>query len=329
MDKASLRNFDIRYILHKHEKAKDFLPSILIILLLITGGNILNQGFASTNNLCNIMAKASILAVACIGQTFVMVSGNAGIDMSIGAVMSLAALIGPMVSGGTDEGLILAVIVFMAVGMVIGVINGLCIQFLKIPSLVMTLAMSVVVNGLTLGLTRGQPIMTIPKALLNLGMPALGKIRGMTFVAMVIILIMILLLNKTNYGRSLFIVGSNRNAANLSGLRVNLIVIVAYGISLSMAALAGLMLVGYVGSAQLNMAEEYTLLSVAAVVIGGTKLSGGKGGLAGGVLGAMVLFLLTSILVALGMPPGVRQLIQGMVLLMIVLTNSREAKLRA
>lgn len=329
MDKASSGKLDFIKALQKHEKARDFLPSILIVFLLIIGGNLLNPGFASTNNLCNILAKASILAVACIGQAFVMISGNAGIDMSIGSVMSLAALIGPMVSGGTNEGLVLAVVVFMAGGMAIGVVNGLCIQFLKIPSLVMTLAMSVVVNGLTLGVTRGQPIMTIPKALLNLGMPALGKIRGMTFVALVIILMMILLLNKTNYGRSLFIVGSNRNAAKLSGLRVNLIVILAYGISLAMAALAGLMLVGYVGSAQLNMAEEYTLLSVAAVVIGGTKLSGGKGGLVGGVLGAMVLFLLTSILVALGMPSGVRQLIQGIVLLMIVLTNSRQAKLRA
>lgn len=312
----------------KNEKVRDFLPSVIIIAILVFGGELLNPGFAKANNLCNILAKSSILAVACIGQAFVMISGNAGIDMSIGAMMSLSALIGPMVSGGTNEGLILAVVVFMATGLVIGIINGLCIQFLKIPSLVMTLAMSVVINGLTLGLTRGQPIMTIPKALLDLGMPLVGKIRGMTFVAAAILVIMIIILNKTNFGHSLFMVGSNRNAAKLAGLKVDLIVVISYGISLMMAGLAGLMLVGYVGSAQLNMADEYTLLSVAAVVIGGTKLSGGKGGLLGGALGAVVLFLLTSILVALGLPSGVRQLIQGVVLLLIVLANSREAKLR-
>lgn len=313
----------------KNEKYKDFIPSIVIMIVLIIGGNLLNPGFASINNLCNILARASILAVACIGQAFVMISGNAGIDMSIGAMMSLTALIGPMVSKGTNEGLVVAIVVFMVLGFAIGAINGLCIQFLKIPSLVMTLAMSVVISGLTLGLTRGQPIMTIPKALLNLGMPVIGRIRGMTIVAAIIVIIMILFLKKTNFGRSLYIVGSNRNAAKLTGLRVNLIVVGAYGISLMMAALAGLMLVGYVGSAQLNMGDEYTLLSVASVVIGGIKLTGGKGSLIGGVLGAMVLFLLTSILVALGMPSGVRQLIQGVVLLMIVLANSREAKLRA
>lgn len=312
-----------------NKKYKDFVPSVAIIIVLIVGGQLLNPGFASINNLCNILARASILAVACIGQAIVMISGNAGIDMSIGAMISLAALLGPMVSGGTNIGLVWAIIVFLVAGFIIGAINGFCIQYLKIPSLVMTLAMSTVISGLSLGLTRGQPSMTIPKALLDLGMPAIGKIRGMTIAAIVILAIMIIFLKKTSFGRSLYIVGSNRNAAKLAGLRVNTVVISAYGISLMMGGLAGLMLVGYVGSAQMNMGDEYTLLSVASVVIGGVKLTGGKGSLIGGALGAIVLFLLTSILVALGLPSGVRQLIQGVVLLLIIVANGREAKLRA
>jgi ribose transport system permease protein len=322
----------------KNEKAKksllsnqlviDFLPSIVIIILLTVGGNILSPGFASANNMLNILARACVLAVACIGQAFVMISGNAGIDMSIGAVMSMACLVGPIVSGGNNAGLILSVLAFIVIGTIIGVINGVCIQFLKIPSLVMTLAMSAIVSGLTLGITRGQPIMTIPPILLELGMPVFLQIRAMTFAAAVIIAIMMFVLHKTGYGKSLFIVGSNRNAARLSGIRVHLIVIGAYVVSAIISGIAGLMLVGYVGSAQLQMASSYTLLSVAAVVIGGTKLSGGKGGLIGGLLGSLVLLLLTSILTALGLPDGVRQLIQGALLLMVLLINSREAKLR-
>lgn len=315
--------------IYRNSKYKDFIPSIIVIIVFIIGGQLLNPGFAKVNNLCNILARASILAVACIGQAVVMIAGNAGIDMSIGAMISLSALLGPMVSGGTNTGLIKAVIVFMAAGFLIGAVNGICIQFLNIPSLVMTLAMSTVISGLSLGLTRGQPSMTIPKALLDLGMPMLGKIRGMTIVVIIIIILSILFLNKTSFGRSLFIVGSNRNAAKLAGIKVDFVVICAYGISLMMAGLAGLLLVGYVGSAQMNMGDEYTLLSVAAVVIGGVKLSGGKGSLVGGALGAMVLFLLTSILQALGLPAGVREFVQGLVLLLIVLSNSREAKLRA
>lgn len=313
----------------KSQTFKDFLPSIVIIVVLIVAGELASPGFAKVNNIFNILTRASILTVACIGQAVVMISGNAGIDMSVGSVMSMACLVGPMITGGTNGGILLAILAFIGIGIVIGVVSGVCIQYLRIPALVMTLAMSAIVNGLTLGLTRGQPTMTMPPLLLDLGLPFIGPVRLMTVVCIVILLIMLLVLHKTNYGRSLFVVGSNRNAARLAGLKVNIVVIVAYILSAIMAGLAGLMLVGYVGSAQLSMAEEYTLLSVAAVVIGGTKLSGGKGGLVGGALGAMVLFLLTSILTALGLPDGVRELIQGAMLLAVILINSREAKLRA
>lgn len=313
----------------KNQTFKDFAPSIIIIIVLIIAGELATPGFAKVNNIFNIMTRASILTIACIGQAFVMISGNAGIDLSVGAIMSMACLVGPMLTGGTNGGILIAILAFIGIGIVIGTISGVCIQYLRIPALVMTLAMSAIVNGLTLGLTRGQPTMTMPKLLLDLGLPCLGPVRLMTIVAIVILVLLLLVLHKTKYGRSLFMVGSNRNAARLTGLRVNLIVIIAYIISAIMAGIAGLMLVGYVGSAQLNMADEYTMLSVAAVVIGGTKLSGGKGNLVGGALGAMVLFLLTSILTALGLPDGVRELIQGALLLAVILINSREAKLRA
>lgn len=313
----------------KHQAFKDFLPSICIIIALLIAGELCSSGFTKANNVFNIVTRASILSVACIGQAVIMISGNSGIDMSVGSVMSMACLIGPMMTGGSNEGLIIAVLGFIGIGIIIGGINGVCIQIFKIPALVTTLAVSQIVNGLTLGLTRGQPIMTMPDMLLELGMPFLGPIRLMTLVALVIIGIMLFLLHKTDFGRMLYMVGSNRNAARLSGLKVNTIVISSYMIGAIMSGFAGLMLVGYVGSAQLQMADEYTLLSVAAVVIGGTKLTGGRGGLVGGALGAMVLFLLTSILLALGLPDGVRELIQGAILLCVVLINSRESKLRA
>ena len=307
---------------------KDFLPAIVIIIVLIVAGNMLSPGFAKVNNIFNIITRASILAVVCIGQSYVMISGNAGIDMSVGAVMSMACLVGPSISRGTNLGLLVAVLIFIGVGAVIGFISGICVQKLRIPSLVMTLAMAAIITGLTLGVTRGQPIMSTPPLLLDLGLPIIGPIRAMTLVAIAVLAIMGYVLHKSQYGRSLFISGSNRNAARLVGIKVNGVVIGAYMISSIMAALAGFMLVGFVGSAQLQMADEYTLLSVAAVVIGGTKLSGGKGGLIGGALGAMVLFLLSSILVALGLPDGVRELIQGAILLMVIIINSREKKLR-
>lgn len=127
----------------------------------------------------------------------------------------------------------------------------------------------------------------------------------------------------------LFLVGNNRQASYLCGLSVRTIAILAYALGGAFGGIAGYLLVGYAGSAQMQMAANYTLLSVASVVIGGTKLTGGSGGFVGGALGALVLILLTSILQALNMPPGVRSLVQGVILLAILVSNSRSPNLRA
>lgn len=307
---------------------KEFLPSAIAIVSLLVLGQILSNGFASISNIGNILTTSSILAIAAIGQALVIISGNSGIDMSIGAVISMGALMGPMIAQGTDAGLVLAVLLLICIGGSIGLVNGLGVQYLKIPSLVMTLAMSLVVNGFTLGFTRGQPSILIPKLLLDVGQPIWGPIRYMVAIAILFIVVMELVLRKTNYGKSLYLTGSNRRAAQLSGLHVNRIVILAYVISGVLSAIVGLLLVGYTGSGQLQMGDEYTLLSIAAVVIGGTKLSGGKGRLLGGALGAIVLILITNILVVLGMPAGVRKLVQGMILLVILISNGRESRYR-
>ncbi len=311
-----------------NNKYKNLLLALVLSIILVIVGQVLQPGFAKANNLMNILCKASVLAVACIGQVYVMVSGNAGIDMSVGSVMSCAALLGPALSGGENLGLIKSIVIMVTAAFIIGVINGICIQKFNLPSLVVTLCMGMIIDGLTIGLTRGAPGTKIPSSLLKLGVPVIGKIRLATFVAIILVAFMYFILNKSKYGKSLFLVGCNRNGARLAGINVDIKVITAYGISAVTAALAGYMLVGYVGSAQLYMADEYTMLSIAAVVIGGTKLSGGKGSLVGGVLGAILLFLLTSILLAVGLNDGARIAIEGIVLLLIILANCREKKIR-
>lgn len=314
--------------INKNGSATEFLPSVIAIICLVILGQLLSNGFASINNLGNILTTSSILAIAAVGQAMVIISGDSGIDMSIGATISMGALIGPMIANGTNAGLILAVLALIGIGGLIGLINGVGVQYIKIPSLVMTLAMALVINGFTLGFTKGQPSILLPKILLDVGQPILGPIRWMVAIAVIFIVAMELLLRKTNFGRSLYLTGCNRRAAKLSGLHVNRIVIIAYMVSGILSAIVGLLLVGYTGSGQLQMGDEYTLLSIAAVVIGGTKLSGGKGRLFGGALGAIVLILITNILVVLGLPAGVRKLVQGAILLIILISNSRENKYR-
>lgn len=305
-----------------------YLPSILASLLLLILGQLLSPGFASFHNVGNILAVASILALATIGQTIVIVSGGGGIDLSVGAVMSMGALLGASFITGESEKLPFAILMLLLIGALIGFINGIGIQRFHVPPLVMTLIMTSVVNGFTVAYTKGQPSGTIPDLLLAIGKPIVGPIRGLLVLAIVALIIFSFILNKTAFGQRLFLVGSNQHAASLSGIRVGHTIVLSYMIAGMISSIAGLILLGYAGNAQLQMANDYTLLSIAAVVIGGTKLTGGKGSLIGAALGAIVLTMLTNVLTAIGLPAGVRQLIQGLTLLTILIAYSREPKLR-
>lgn len=305
-----------------------YIPSIVASVVLIVLGQIVSPGFASLNNIGNIVAVASILAIASIGQTLVIVSGGEGIDLSVGAVMSMGALLGAQFINGKASNLPIALILLVLIGGIIGLVNGFGIQRFHIPPLVMTLIMTSVVNGFTVAYTKGQPSGQVPNVLLAVGQPIVGPIRWLLILAIIAIVIFTLVLNKTSLGKRLFLVGSNRQAATLSGIKVNQTVVLTYMISGIIGAIAGLILLGYSGNAQLQMANDYTLLSIAAVVIGGTKLIGGEGSLIGGAFGAIVLTVLTSVLVAFHFPAGVRELVQGLALLIILCAYSRAPRLR-
>ncbi|PWU04026.1 MAG: ABC transporter permease [Bacteroidetes bacterium] len=309
-------------------KLKVYLPSITASIVLLIVGQVLSKGFASANNIGSILTVASVLAIASIAQTLVILTGNEGIDLSVGAVMSMGALFGPLLAGGASSHLPIAFLMLAVIGGLIGLINGIGVQFVKIPPLVMTLIMVSVVNGFSLAYTKGQPAIQMPPVLLEVGAKIFGPIRWLLIIAVIILIIMEVILRKSRYGRSLYLVGNNRRAAEIGGIGVNKIVILSYVLAGIIGIWSGCILVGYAGSAQLEMAKDYTLLSIAAVVIGGTKLTGGEGTLLGGVLGAIVLTILTSVLVAVGMPDGVRELIQGLTLLVILMVYSRAPKLR-
>ena len=307
-----------------------YLPAVLGILALMILGQTVTSGFLSMNNISSILMTTAILTMASIGQAAVVISGDSGLDMSVGAVMSLTALFGPMIVLGSGMASLFVMIpAVLLIGGCVGLLNGLGVQVIKIVPLVMTLIMSNVVNGFAILITGGQPSVSVSKELQSISGVFVGPVRYLTAIVLILLIVLeIFFLRKSRYGRSLFLVGDNYNAARLCGINSKKIVILAYGFSGAMAGLAGLFLVGYAGTAQMNMASSYTMLSVAAVVIGGTKLTGGKGTFIGGALGAMVLILITNILQALNMAAGLRSLIQGLILMGILMTNSRAPKLR-
>lgn len=303
-----------------------YLPAIIGTVALLILGQCLSKGFLSMNNISSILMTTSILTLASIGQAAVIISGDSGLDMSVGAIMSMTALFGPMINVGSGvASFILMIPAVMLMGAVVGAINGTGVQMLKVVPLIM----SNVVDGFSIMVTKGQPSVMVGKELQGISKTLVGPLRILpTVVLIVLILLEVLFLRRSRYGRSLFLAGNNRNAANLCGINSKKIIILAYVFGGAMAGFAGLMLVGYAGTAQMNMASSYTMLSVAAVVIGGTKLTGGKGTFIGGALGALVLVLITNILQALNMAAGLRSLIQGIILIVILMMNSRAPKLR-
>ena len=262
---------------------------------------------------------ASIIAVAATAQTFVVLVGGEGIDLSIGPVMSLTALMIPHLTKGEDSMLIPMVIFLLFLGAVIGFINGFCSQIIKIPPLIMTMIMGTVVNGLTFAWTRGLPSLTIPDDLLLMKHQPLGSFSGIVFAMIILVVIAELILRKTRFGKSLYLIGSNRNASLLSGININKNVVLAYLISGIISALGGILTIGYLGIGNIKICESYTMYSVAALAIGGANMQGGRGTIIGALIGAIVLQLLSSVLVAAGWNQGIRQLIQGIVLLLILI----------
>ena len=308
-----------------------YIPSLVGIVALLILGRCVNHGFLSMNNISSILMTSSILTLASMGQALVIISGDSGLDMSISAVMSMTALFCPMVNIGGNGvvSMVFAVLAALAIGAIVGFLNGIGVKILKIVPLVMTLIMSFVVEGFTIFITKGQPSVMVSDTLKSVSKVLVGPFRVLTVLCIVVLVLMeIYFLRRSKYGNSLFLVGNNTNAATLCGLNSRKIVILAYAFGGALAGFAGLMLVGYAGTAQMGMAGDYTMLSIAAVVIGGTKLTGGKGTFVGGALGSILLILITTILQVLNMPAGLRSLLNGIVLLGILIANNRAPKLR-
>jgi len=311
-----------------YRKLKMMLPSIIVIFVLMFGGYFIAPGFISLNNISSILMTASLLALMSISQNTVVMAGNNGIDLSIGAIASCTALICPLLPMNNVWLLSIAVLAALMIGVVFGFLNGFFISFVRIPALIMTLITGKVISGVIMVLTRGQPSAHISDLLKSLSGTLIAPIRYITLIVIVIIVVAEILLTRTRPGRTLLLVGDNYNAARISGINVKGVLITSYVIGGAIAGLMGLLIVAYAGSTTLNMAESYTLLSLAAITIGGTSLSGGQGSYVNGALGAVVLIELNSILQALNMEQGMRFVIQGGLLLIIMIFNVRAHKIK-
>ncbi len=295
------------------------LLALILAVLLFFAGGLISPNFVNATQAINIVRLAAFLGIIAAGQTLVIISGGEGIDLSVGSIVTLGAILTFRLTDG-DNALILPVLALvLTVGALIGMVNGLGITWLRIPPLVMTLAMAGVVSGLILVVTRGQLEGRTPRLMAQLiSEPLVLGVPGVVLLWLLIGVGMWLLLERTPYGRHLFAVGVNRTTATLSGIRVARTVVLTYALSGMLAAFGGFVLLGFSQTVFLNLGEPYLFPSIASVVIGGTLLSGGKGSYWGTISGALVLTLIQSLLRAVQISEAFQQIVLGLILLALL-----------
>lgn len=304
--------------------------ALALVVLLLALGQALSPGFASPQQILRLLIVAALLGIVAAGQNLVILGGREGIDLSVGGVVSLSAIIAGNLMNGTDSGIVLAIAACVMTGALFGVLNGLGVTLLRIPPLVMTLGMLGVLQGLLVVIRQGIPSGRAAPALSGfVSQPFLLGLPGIIWLWVAIGVALALLLSRTVFGHRIYAIGANEQAAVMAGVPVKAVRIALFTLSGIFAAIAGICLLGYSGSSFANVGEQYMLPSIIAVVFGGTPLSGGKGGHTGTMAGAALLVILQSILTTLNIDESGRQMVFGTTLLVLMLFYGRGRAMRA
>jgi ribose transport system permease protein len=298
------------------------LPVYGAIIVLLVVAWMVSASLVTPESLRTILTLATFLAVLGIGQGMVVLTG--GIDLSVPWGMATAGILLTSLSGGQDSALIWVIPAVILFGVALGLANGIGVAVFRVSPLVMTLATNVIVRGLTLVAIGGTPTGLTPPAVEYLMTGRLfGWLPPVLVLVAVLYAVVILVLSRTPYGRSVYAVGTNPTVARFSGINVTLVTISAYVVSGLSSALAGVLVTGYSTLAFVNMGDPYLLPSIAVVVVGGAAITGGRGKPIGTLGGAIMLTLLSTILAALVLPAAARNIAYGVVVLAAVLAASR------
>lgn len=300
--------------------------SLIVLLLMCVVLSFLTDRFLTADNAWNVMRQISVNVVISVGMTLVILTG--GIDLSVGSVLAICGAVSAgMLKFSTQTGLFglqFSFTLFGAItggvvaGTLLGFVNGISITRFKIPPFVATLAMLTIARGLTMLWTGGFPITGLGDKMAFIGTGWLLGIPMPVWISAIIVLLAVLITRRTKFGRYIYAIGGNEKAAELSGLKIRKIKLIVYSIAGALAAVGGLIVTSRLDSAQPNAGTGYELDSIAAVVIGGTSLSGGRGTILGTVQGALIIGILNNGLVLLNVSPFWQQVIKGFVILLAV-----------
>ena len=310
------------------------LQPLIALVLMAVAMTILSDTFATKDNLFNVARQISVNICISVGMTMVILTG--GIDLSVGSVL---AFTGAVAAGLLKHGLELqginlfvgftffgAVWIALAAGGFLGWFNGIMITKFKVPPFVATLAMLTIARGLTMLYTQGFPITQLGDQFTYLGTGWFLGIPMPAWISILVIAFASFFMSKTRVGRYIYAIGGNERAALLSGVKVKKVKVFVYSLAGVLSGVAGLLVTARLDSAQPNAGMGYELDSIAAVVIGGTSLSGGKGSIIGTVIGAGIIGVLNNGLVLLNVSPFWQQVIKGFVILLAVIIDRMQKK---
>lgn len=295
------------------KRSKSFFSLIGLIGLVIVA-SIIAPNFRTINNMITILRQASVLLILSSGLTAVLLTG--GMDLSVGATAGLVGCIcAQLIKSGVP--IPVAFIIGILIGALIGFVNGLLVGLL--PSFIATYATNWVLTGLAVMVMNGAVIYDLPKNFTKLGVGYVGPIPVLVIIAAIIVVILYILLQKTTYGRQVYSYGSNAEAARYSGMPVKKIMISTFMICSICAGIAGMIITARLNAADAAMGEAYGLQTVAAVVIGGTSMLGGEGGVGVTVIGALILTIIVNVMNLKGVPSFAQPMVVGIVIIVMVL----------
>ncbi len=304
----------------------------VVLLVLVVAFSLGAPRFFSVINVANIFTQISINTVIAVGMTFVILLG--GIDLSVGSVLALCSIIAgkiltsPVLSFGAA--IILTVIASIASGMLIGLVNGYISETWKIHSFIVTLGMLNIARGLALQISQSRTIFNFPKVFNDFGTTTyFGILPAIFIIALSLVIIGSVVLRKTVFGRMIFAIGNNEESVRLSGHNVKFYKVLAFTICGGAVGIATVMYMLRMSIASPILGVGFELNAIAAVVIGGTSMSGGKGSLIGTFLGASIMGVLTNGLLLIGMGDFARQIVTGAIIILAVILDTYRTRFSA
>ncbi|MFB7642341.1 ribonucleotide-diphosphate reductase subunit alpha [Peribacillus butanolivorans] len=305
------KSLSIKNILKKYNLFFIFLGFILI-------GSILSDQFLSVQNLLNLLQQSSFVGIVSIGMTFVILV--AGIDLSVGAVLALTGMLVSILLG-TGMNPILAIVITLIAGAFLGFVNGFVSTKFKVPAFIATLAMMVSARGLALLSTNGEPIYDLPEGFTALGGNVFGKIPFTAIVWIALTIVALVVLKYTTFGRKIYAVGGNEESSRLSGIPVEKYVTWCFVIAGLLAAVAGILMSAWLTVGQPTAGTGLELDVIAAVVIGGTSLMGGKGSIGGTFIGVLIMSMIVNIFNLLGLSSYYQSIFMGLIIVLALIMN--------